>query len=467
MDNSRKDRKLVDSFLIEYEEVLKRVKNEDNIEREVAKFLGISVEKLFQISQNYPKFKLPFICSSLPKILQEKGFEIASVVFCTYHGIRSATRQLVEIDLDKTVEVVTLGQYFVTKKDEKFVVSVDFESNMFVGWIYVYSNEKNKEGASQVITDLDLWLQQNNFLKGKKITSFGKFLKLKKYSWEDIIFSEQLETEIKRNIEKYLLNFKIYCENGLPTKRGILLAGPPGIGKTLLGKVLASTIKNTTFIWVTPKSYNPNHDYINMLFDLAIETAPTILFMEDVDFYGTSRSNGNNSFVLGEFLNKVDGLVENEGVLIIMTTNYPELLDKAIKERPGRFDRLITIPFPESKERLKMLKRFCKDLRVFPNVDWESIVVSTDRFTGAFLKELVITAAGLAIDEGSLNKDGKVILKQEYFDSAIKILKEYSEMQTKKTVGFGNTQDSEELCEEAVYPTEKGDFYKMDTGEIE
>lgn len=464
------NKKILDCSLNDLKEIIEMTKvNIDLEEKEIGIYLGVSIESLFSIHQEYPKFKLSSICYFLPRLLEQEGFKVEKLIRLTsYNGIKSVTKKLVEIDLDNEIEVVTAASYFLVKENKKFVVCINFESYMeFVGVVSIYSTEENKEVGSEIIKKLNSYIQVHNFLKGKKITPFGKFLKVKPHDWNDIILSSKLKNEIIRNIEKYLTNFKLYKENGLPTKRGILITGIPGVGKTLLGKVLVSTIKDVTFIWATPKYLLSGREGIDMLFDLATETAPTILFLEDVDFYGIGRNQGNNSYVLGEFLNKVDGLIENEGVLIIMTTNHPELLDEAIKERPGRFDRIIKMELPKKEERRKMLSRFCKDLKVNDKINWEKIIEQTDKFTPALLKELIITACSFGIDDNSL-ENNKVILKQRHFDLALDTLKNYTKVNpTKKSLGF-----SKDVCEEDERVTgEEAPFleksaYEEDNGEI-
>ena len=153
-----------------------------------------------------------------------------------------------------------------------------------------------------------------------------------------------------------------------------------------------------------------------------------------------------------------------------MTTNHPELLDKAIKERPGRFDRLIEILPPEEPERHKMLKCFCKDLKTC-DIDWKEIIRLTKGFTGALLKELIITASSFAIEDKSLDKNKKVILKQKHFDQSFETLEKYSKAKEKNVKGFRREEDGDEkeLCPENCAPTSVEDQtqYEKDTGKIE
>lgn len=471
-EKNRRSKKLASSSLGEFEITVKNAMhiNPQRKNEIIANFLKVNIDEVFSTKQMYPMFKMPVVCYSLSEMLRkDKDIVIEYLTFYEKDGYKGeVSRMQVEIDVDKTTDVITLGDYFLTAQGKKFVVAIDFARNCNVGFVSIYAADKNEKEASQFIADLDNLIKKSNFLKGKKITPFGKFLKLKKsYTWEDVIFSEELKNEIKQNIEKYLANLELYRKNGLPTKRGILFLGVPGIGKTLLGKVLASTIEDVTFIWVTPKYFNESRDYcIDILFDLANELAPTILFMEDVDFYGVSRKYGNNSTVLGEFLNKVDGIVENEGVLIIMTTNHPEMLDPAIKERPGRFDRLIEILPPKERERYKMLKHFCKDLKT-RDIDWENLTYLSEGFTGALIKELIITASSFAIEDKSLDDNDKVILKQKHFDQSFETLKKYSKVKEKSISGFRKCkeEDTREPCDEVCISNKTQ--YEKDSGDID
>lgn len=155
-----------------------------------------------------------------------------------------------------------------------------------------------------------------------------------------------------------------------------------------------------------------------MICDMARELSPSILFLEDIDLYSEDRRSVGNASLLGELMNQLDGLIENHFVIVIATTNRVDDVEEALRNRPGRFDRILDIALPTPAGRLHMLQLFTKNYRL-DGVDLEVIAQQTDNYSGAHVKELVITAAIAAIDAKSLTEDGLVILKSSYFTDNI------------------------------------------------
>lgn len=143
--------------------------------------------------------------------------------------------------------------------------------------------------------------------------------------------------------------------NGVPLKRGIILHGAPGTGKTLLGKVLAS-LKLATFVYVTAADMS-GLEGVRSIFDLARRLAPTILFFEDIDLFTDDRSSYCSKAMLGEILAQLDGFETNDGLIFIATTNDLAAIDPAIRERPSRFDVVIHIELPSRFARREILAR--------------------------------------------------------------------------------------------------------------
>jgi len=222
-----------------------------------------------------------------------------------------------------------------------------------------------------------------------------------------------------------------------------MLKGIPGTGKTKIGKVICNTIGDeVTFIWVTPGDIDSTSK-VKAICELARGTAPSVLFLEDIDLYSKHRDLEPNKGLLGELMNQLDGLIENEFVIVIATTNYPDNVEDAIRNRPGRFDRIIDVSIPDIECRERMLNLFLKERSVEAE-DVSKLIKelakSTEGFTGAHMKELVNSAIISAIDDNSLDGD-RIIIKEEHF------LKNIELVRTKeiKALGFSTNYDPDEL----------------------
>ncbi len=207
-----------------------------------------------------------------------------------------------------------------------------------------------------------------------------------------------------------------YAERRLPTSRGILLTGPPGTGKTLLCETIMNTL-DCTIIYVSSDKVDKRGD-ISEVYYLAKRLSPSIVIIEDIDTLGgLDRRDGNTHPLLGEFLNCLNGVSSNEGVVTIATTNYPEHLDLALTDRPGRFDLKIMMDLPNSGARKYILLKYLEEFE-YENLTLSKIVNKTDGLSGAYLREIVVTSYMIAQERGT-QIDEKIM--QEAADSVIEM----------------------------------------------
>ena len=211
-------------------------------------------------------------------------------------------------------------------------------------------------------------------------------------------------------VVSYLKNDTLYKEAGAEIPRGILLDGPPGTGKTLLAKAIASEA-DANFISVAASEFvelfvGMGAAKIRNLFKNARENKPCIIFIDEIDAVGRQRGAGINMAndereqTLNQLLAEMDGFADNEGVLIIAATNRKDVLDSALL-RPGRFDRLITVPLPDREAREQIFKVHSKNKKFDPNVDLNTLAELTPGFSGAQIKNLMNEAAIFAARNGS------------------------------------------------------------------
>ena len=210
------------------------------------------------------------------------------------------------------------------------------------------------------------------------------------------------------------------------------MEGEPGTGKTLLAKALANQI-DSTFVWVTADDVKyPEH--VSHIYNMARELAPTVVLFEDIDYIGKQREKwdaGSFDKITGELLNQMDGLQSNEGIITVASSNYPKALDKALRNRPGRFDIRVRFELPDSDLRKKMIDRFFGDTDT-SDLDVESIVDKTEGYTGAYMKELATATIMLAVSGDSVDSEGKAIVKKEFFEEAFNQLEESRNLDDKE-----------------------------------
>merc|ERR1711912_162395 len=224
--------------------------------------------------------------------------------------------------------------------------------------------------------------------------------------WDDIGGLEQT----KRNLQEMILYPIDHPEKfekfGMTPSRGVLFYGPPGCGKTLLAKAVASEC-SANFISIKGPElltmyFGESEANVREVFDKARSAAPCVLFFDELDSIGTARGSsqgdagGAGDRVMNQLLTEIDGVGAKKNVFFVGATNRPELLDEALL-RPGRLDQLIYIPLPDKPARQGILDSTLKKSPIAPNVSLSFMAELTDGFSGADLAELCQRAAKAAI----------------------------------------------------------------------
>ena len=249
---------------------------------------------------------------------------------------------------------------------------------------------------------------------GPNAMAFGKSnAKMYVKSSEGIKFSDVAgEDEAKENLKEiveYLHDPGRYREIGATMPKGILLVGPPGTGKTMLAKAVAGEA-NVPFFSMSGSEFvemfvGMGASKVRDLFTQAKETAPCIVFIDEIDAIGQKRNSGayggndEREQTLNQLLTEMDGFEENTGVIILAATNRPESLDPALT-RPGRFDRRVPVELPDLQGREDILKVHAKKIKVAEDVDWNKIARMASGASGAELANIVNEAALRAVRDG-------------------------------------------------------------------
>lgn len=254
-------------------------------------------------------------------------------------------------------------------------------------------------------------------------------------SWEDVGGLASVKAELIETIQYPVTYPEKFLKFGQNPSKGVLLYGPPGCGKTLLAKAVATQCKANFISIKGPELLTmyvgESESNVRQLFDRARGSAPCVLFFDEIDSIGRARSSRSNDGgvsdrVLNQLLAEMDGMNQKKNVFVIGATNRPAQLDSALM-RPGRLDQLVYIPLPDEVSRLMILKAKLKKAPVGKDVQLAELVKATNGFSGADLSELCQRAAKLAIRESieaeKRCKDGSdpvPCLTKKHFDDALK-----------------------------------------------
>ncbi len=224
-----------------------------------------------------------------------------------------------------------------------------------------------------------------------------------KITFDDVAGLDEEKEEMKEIVD-FLKKPEKYTKMGARVPKGVLLYGKPGTGKTLIAKAIAGEA-DVPFISMSGSEFiemfaGLGASRVRKLFEKARKLAPCIVFIDEIDAIGSRRTSNSgaeteNNQTLNQLLVEMDGFGSEETIIVLAATNRPEMLDKALL-RPGRFDRRITIPTPDLKGRLEILKIHSKDKRLADDVNLESIAEDTAGFTGAELENILNEAAIVA-----------------------------------------------------------------------
>ncbi len=286
-------------------------------------------------------------------------------------------------------------------------------AGLIIFWVFIMRRLGNSMGGGD---------KQMNFGKAKiKQMSDEK----RKTTFADVAGADEEKEEL-REIVEFLRNPAKYNSLGARIPKGVLLVGPPGTGKTLLARAVAGEA-GVPFFSISGSDFvemfvGVGASRVRDLFEKAKKNHPCIIFIDEIDAVGRQRGAGlggghdEREQTLNQLLVEMDGFGANEGVIMIAATNRPDILDPALM-RPGRFDRQVTVGYPDVKGREDILRVHAKGKPLAPDVELSTIAKSTAGFTGADLENLLNEAALLAA-----RKNHKAITMPEIEEATIKVV---------------------------------------------
>ncbi|EMA57801.1 CDC48 family AAA ATPase [Halorubrum lipolyticum] len=261
------------------------------------------------------------------------------------------------------------------------------------------------------------------------------FVEVPDVSWDQVGGLEETKERLRETIQWPLEYPEVFEELDMQAAKGVLMYGPPGTGKTLLAKAVANEAESNFISIKGPELLNKfvgeSEKGVREVFSKARENAPTIVFFDEIDSIATERGKNSGDSGVGErvvsqLLTELDGLESLEDVVVIATTNRPDLIDSALL-RPGRLDRHVHVPVPDEDARRKILEVHTRDKPLADDVDLDAIARKTEGYVGADIEAVAREASMNASREfiGSVSREevgesvGNVRVTMQHFEDAL------------------------------------------------
>ena len=308
---------------------------------------------------------------------------------------KESTVSIIDLLEERGVETGPAGVMISVKKESGGILStvVTFLPIVFFGALILFMMRRSQGGMSQILGIGKSRARQFAQDQDRPTVTFG-----------DVAGADEAKQELTEVVE-FLNDPTKFTKLGAKIPKGVLLVGPPGTGKTLMSRAVAGEA-GVPFFSTSGSEFvemfvGVGASRVRDLFSRAKQTAPAVVFIDEIDAVGRSRGagigggNDEREQTLNQILVEMDGFDERTNVIVIAATNRPDILDTALI-RPGRFDRRVTLDLPDVRGREAILRVHAKGIPLAQDVDLETIAKETPGFSGADLANLVNEAAILA-----------------------------------------------------------------------
>jgi len=306
-----------------------------------------------------------------------------------------------DVDLDNYSEIT----YGFVGAD---IMAVSREAAMFALRKILPKINLDEPISGDIIQDLkicnDDFMQAINMIEPSAMREV--MVEIPNVSWDDVGGLEEIKSELKEAVEWPLKYPKLFEKAGIRPLNGILLFGPPGCGKTLLAKAIATESKSNFISIKGPEIFSKwvgeSEKAVREIFRKARQAAPSIIYFDEIDAISSGRGEYAGTQVFASIVNQIlvemDGIENRKGIVTIASTNRPDIVDPAFL-RPGRFDRLIYVDAPDFESRLKILEVHSKNMPLSDDVSLKHVAQITEGYSGADLENICREAGMQAIRE--------------------------------------------------------------------
>lgn len=342
----------------------------------------------------------------------------------------------VELEDERVLACVQSGLCLATRGGEPLAVLMRGPRREYDPSIAIEVMARTREVAERLLADIRASMRSRSVHRGRVLsldqTPNGaveiKFHHLPAIPRESIILPDGLLERIERQTIRFSALTDRLLAFGRHLKRGILLYGAPGTGKTLTAMYVAQAIRGRTVLMLTGRGQR----LIEPSCALARMLQPSIVILEDVDLVAEERTHQGSACatpLLFELLNEMDGLADDADVLFLLTTNRPEILEPALAARPGRVDQAFEIPLPDAACRRRLFDLYAAGLRL-EGVNLDGYIQRTEGASAAFIRELLRKAALFAADEAYDR------VEDRHLDEAVHELAVDGGFLTRRVLGF-------------------------------
>ncbi len=340
-----------------------------------------------------------------------------------FGGVEHVTVALGE---DESIRCVRSALWLITDEDgEPLVLMLKSSGDGGGESLELEAMALTEDRADAMLDELRELMHQRNVYRGRVLELTPRHFhddegapltvrSLPAVSRDRIVLPEGLLDRIERQAVTVARHADRLRASGRHLRRGVLLHGPPGVGKTLTAMYLATLMPGRTVVLLTGQALRA----VRASVDLATALQPAMVVLEDVDLVALDRSYDETNAVLLELLNAMDGLDEDHDLIFILTTNRPELLEPALASRPGRVDLAVAFPLPDAEGRLRLIELYGEGLDLRLERPGELV----ERLAGvspAFIRELLRRAAVYAAEE----REGPLRVEDRHLAAALEELR--------------------------------------------
>lgn len=435
--------------------------------RKVVEHMGAPVSRLTFVTKDVGTSRLTDYIRSLEHLAESQGSgrRVGITAYTMLERLQNADIPLQQLDW-KTIEAAD-GELINVPKNPAYLL--EWEGRRFVASIVEgdtarYQFEESWESGAvnsfhlcasslQDANEITRWLNteasKHSIYRGRMLLvaspagTSGQTTRIQSPPTQDrsrIVLPDAILDALERLVLGHSQHHERLTRHGHSANLGLLLHGPPGVGKTLVTRHLIACCPNRTVIVPTDMAV----ETLRESFRLANYLDPAMLVLEDVDLLAQDRNSSQNVDGLQELMNQMDGLAPCSNVTVIMSTNRPKVLEPALASRPGRISQTIKFPLPNADDRRQLFHLFTDDASLADDVSMDTWVQRTEGASPAFIKELcrrAILFSAERTDSGPSGREFSVSIRQDDLDQAIHELVFLGGDLTSQALGFPTSRE--------------------------